>query len=190
MVVCVCLPVCVRLLLYMYATHRSAAYLVDLHGPVHTAQVRGDLCVECDELFLLDQVQLDFGALKKNAIHRCGIRDVVPLSDKAVRLPLYSTPNAVSGTFPMTRLKEVPRNTFVAQFARNHGSEVEIRFVAILSGRPVTHEVHCCDVGVGRLDVTKYRLQVRPYSSRVVPRAVRYGTERLRSFGRVVHSCV
>ena len=113
----------------MWVTHRSAAYLVDLHGPVHyddAAQVRRDQCVECDELFLLNQVQLHFGALKENAIYRCGIQDVVPLSDKAVRLPLYRTPNAVSGTFPMTRIKEVPSNTLVAQFARNGGGEVEI----------------------------------------------------------------
>ena len=95
----------------MYVTHRSAAYLVDLHGPVDTAQVQRDLCGECAEIFLPDQVQLHFGALKKNAIHRCGIRDVV---------------------------------------------------------------AHCCDVGVGRSEVTKYRLEVRTYSSRVVPHAVLY----------------
>ena len=106
---------------------------MDLHGPVHAAQVRRDLCVECVELFLLDHVQLHFGGpLKKNAIHRCGIRDVVPLCDKAVRLPLHSTPNAVSGTFPVTRLEEVPRNMCVSQLARNDGGEVEVRLVAIL----------------------------------------------------------
>ena len=55
--------------------------------------------------------------------------------------------------------EEVPRNMSVSQLARNDGGEVEVRLVAILSGRPVAHEVTGCDVGVGCSDVTKYRLR-------------------------------